>query len=66
MHKSIIRHPYKAENAGMIMNLVMLNAATAGHAGSHAQGDNIRLQKEAVVEELRTYSASAAGEAHTL
>ena len=32
----------------------ILRKTTAGHAGSHAQGENVRPQQEAVLEELRT------------
>ena len=52
---------YKAESAGKIaveinaIGINILNRATAGHAGSHAQGDSVRPQHEAVVNELRTY-----------
>ena len=35
--------------------------ATAGHAGSYAQGEDVRPQSEAVPEELRTYSANSRG-----
>ncbi len=43
----------------------ILNRATLGQRGSHAQGDSVRPQIEAEIKELRTYSAIA-GEAHTL
>ncbi len=43
----------------------ILKRATLGQRESHAQGDSVRLQQGAVVEELRTYPAIA-GEAHTL
>ncbi len=46
----------------------ILNRATAGHAGSHAQGDMASAVQQASksrIEELRTYSANAE-EAHTL
>ena len=36
----------------------MLKRAALGQGGSHVQGDSARPQKEAVVEELKTYSAS--------
>ncbi len=48
----------------------ILKRATAGHAGSHAQGDMASAVQQASksrIEELRTYSASnVAGEAHIL
>ncbi len=39
----------------------ILNRATAGLAGSHVQGDFVRPQREAVVDELKTYSAQRSG-----
>ena len=48
----------------------ILKRAREGHSRSHAQGENVRPQNEAVLEELRTYHANAkqanAGEAHIL
>lgn len=44
---------------------ILHNATTLGQRGSYAQGDGVRPQNGAVVEELRTYSANA-GEAYTL
>ncbi len=48
----------------------ILNRATVGHTGSYVRGDNVRPQKEAVVEELKTYPANAvhvnAREAHNI
>ncbi len=41
----------------------ILKRATAGHAGSHARGDSVRLQREAVAVEPRTYP-EAIREAH--
>ncbi len=35
----------------------ILEKAREGHSRSHAQGDNVRPQREATVRELRTYSA---------
>ncbi|MCL5106320.1 MAG: hypothetical protein M1331_02925 [Candidatus Marsarchaeota archaeon] len=32
----------------------ILNRATLGERGSHAQGENVRSQQEATLEELRT------------
>ena len=37
----------------------ILNRATLGQRGSHAQGENVRPQQEAVLEELRTDPANA-------
>jgi putative transposase len=42
---------------------ILHRAATLGQRGSHAQGENVRPQREAVLEELRTYPANA-GEAN--
>ena len=55
---------YDCNICGLLMDrdvnasINILKRATAGHAGSHVQGDSVRPQKEAVVEELKTYSAS--------
>ena len=68
---------YNCSRCGMQMDrdinasINILNRATAGHAGSHVQGDSVRPQREAVVEELKTYSATKSGiqvaeEAHSL
>jgi putative transposase len=43
----------------------ILNRATLGQRGSHAQGENVRPQQEATLEEPRTYPANA-GEANDL
>jgi len=39
----------------------ILNRATVGHTESHARGDSVRPQGEAVAAEPRTYSASCRG-----
>jgi putative transposase len=49
----------------------ILKRATEGHSGSYVQGDDVRLQKGAIVEELKTYHATKSGirvarEAHML
>jgi putative transposase len=49
----------------------ILIRATVGHTGSHVRGDYVRPQREAVVEEPKTYPATKSGiqvvgEAHTL
>ncbi len=59
------------EDRDINASINILNRATAGHAGSHVQGDSVRPQREAVVEELKTYSATKSGiqvaeEAHSL
>jgi putative transposase len=46
------------EDRDINASINILNRATAGHAGSHVQGDFVRPQQEAMVEELKTYSAS--------
>ena len=43
----------------------ILKRATLGQRGSHAQGEDVRPQQGAVLEELRTYPANA-GEANGL
>ena len=43
----------------------ILKRATLGQRGSHAQGEDVRPQQVAVLEELRTYPANA-GEANDL
>jgi putative transposase len=44
---------------------ILHRATTLGQRGSHAQGENVRPQQEAPLEELRTYPAFA-GEAPNL
>ena len=44
---------------------ILHRATTLGQRGSHAQGEGVRPQQEAVLEELRTYPANA-GEAPNL
>jgi putative transposase len=46
------------EDRDINASINILNRATEGHSGSHVQGDYVRPQREAVVEELKTYSAS--------
>jgi putative transposase len=46
------------EDRDINASMNILNRATAGHAESHVQGDYVRPQQEAVVKELKTYSAS--------
>ena len=43
----------------------ILNRAREGHSRSHAQGEDVRPQREAALGELRTYPANA-GEANYL
>ena len=46
------------EDRDINASINILKRATAGHAGSYVQGNNVRPQREAVIEELKTYSAS--------
>jgi putative transposase len=68
---SLSERAYNCDRCGMRLDrdinasINILNRATLGQRGSHAQGDNVRLQQEAVVGELRTNPANA-GEAHDL
>jgi putative transposase len=68
---------YICDNCGLQMDrdvnaaMNILKRAREGHSRSHAQGDSVRPQKEARIEELRTYSATkskiqVAGEANDL
>ncbi len=58
------------EDRDINASINILEKATVGHTGSHVRGDNVRPQREAVVEELKTYSANAvhvnAREAHNI
>jgi putative transposase len=45
------------EDRDINASINILNRATAGLAGSHVQGDFVRPQQGAMVEELKTYSA---------
>ncbi len=40
---------------------ILHRATTLGQRGSHAQGESVRPQREAVLEELRTYPANNRG-----
>ncbi len=40
---------------------ILHRATTPGQRGSHAQGESVRPQREAVLEELRTYPANNRG-----
>ncbi len=46
------------EDRDINASMNILKRATAGLAGSHVRGDFVRYQREAVIEELKTYSAS--------
>jgi putative transposase len=53
------------EDRDINASINILNRATVGQTGSYVQGDFVRPQQEAMVKELKTYSASAE-EAHTV
>jgi putative transposase len=46
------------EDRDINASINILAKAREGHSRSHVQGDSVRPQREAVVEELKTYSAS--------
>ncbi len=72
----LAKRVYLCERCGMQedrdinASINILNRARVGHTRSHVQGDYVRPQQEAMVEELKTYSANAvrvnAGEAPNL
>ncbi len=47
------------EDRDINASINILNRATVGQTGSHVQGDYVRPQREAMVEELKTYSRGA-------
>ena len=59
------KRTYTCNRCGMQMDrdinasINILNRATLGQRGSHAQGENIRPQQGAILNELRTYPANA-------
>jgi putative transposase len=46
------------EDRDINASINILNRATVGQTGSYVQGDFVRPQQEAMVKELKTYSAS--------
>ena len=62
---SLSKRTFLCERCGMQRDrdynasINILEKGREGHSQTHAQGENVRPQKEAILEELRTYSANA-------